>query len=67
VEEFMMLHILALLAAAFPAFFALRWVNRELGRVENSLRRVDRYVRRPAPVVAPLTFDVTLGFYRPAE
>ena len=62
-----MLHILLILAAAVPAFFALRWVSRECGRVENSLRRVDRCVRRPAPAVAPLIFDATLGFYRPVE
>jgi hypothetical protein len=60
-------HVLALLAACIPAYFAFRWVNRELGRVENSLSRVDHFMRRPIRVVAPLVFDATLGFYRPAE
>jgi hypothetical protein len=62
-----MLHVLAILAAAVPAYFALRWVSREHGRVENSLRRLDRRVRRPASAVAPLVFDANLGFYRPQE
>jgi hypothetical protein len=62
-----MLHILVILAAAIPVGYALRWIGREHSRVENSLRKVDRSVRRPASAVAPLVFDATVGFYRPAD
>jgi hypothetical protein len=60
-------HALAIALGAAFVFYALRWVRREYDRVETSLRRMDRRIRRPAPAVAPLMFDALEGFYRPAE
>jgi hypothetical protein len=60
-------HVLFLAAAAFSIFFALRWVRREYDRVDASLRRAERRIRREKSTATPLVFDSATGFYTPAE
>jgi hypothetical protein len=61
-------HVIVIAAGAVSLYFALRWVSREFSRVEDSLRRADRRIRRASmPPVTHLTFDAASGFYTPAE
>lgn len=61
-------HVFVIAAGAAALYYAVRWVSREFDRVEASLRRADRRIRRTTMSSAtPLTFDVATGFYRPAE
>ncbi len=60
--------VLAIAAGAIPVFYALRWVRRDYERVESSLRRMERRIRRPRPAAGvPLVFDAAQGFYRPSK
>jgi hypothetical protein len=58
--------VLVLAAGAVSVFCALRWVRSEFARVDASLRRTDRRIRR-AQTGTPLVFDSAAGFYRPVE
>jgi len=60
-------HILVIAAGAVSMYCAVRWVRREYDRVDASLRRADRRIRRLQPAGSPLIFDTATGFYRPAE
>ena len=61
-------HILVFTAGAASIYIAFRWARREYNRVDASLRRAERRVRRAAADRAiPLVFDETTGFYKPAE
>jgi hypothetical protein len=61
-------HVLVIAAGAVSLYFAFRWVSREFDRVEASLRRADRRIRRASNSSAtPLTFDAATGFYHPGE
>lgn len=61
-------HIFVIAVGAVSFLFAFRWLRREYDRVDASLRRADRRIRRATQVPAtPLVFDSALGFYRPAE
>ena len=62
-----MLQVLAIAAGFIAVFCALRWVRREYERVETSLRRMERHIRRASPAGTPLAFDAARGFYRLAE
>ncbi|MGO9486518.1 MAG: hypothetical protein ACLPX9_18400 [Rhodomicrobium sp.] len=59
--------VLAIAAGAISVFYALRWVRRDYERVESSLRRMERRIRRPRPAGVPLVFDAAQGFYRPSK
>ncbi len=59
--------VLAIVGGAVSVFYALRWIRREYGRVDASLRRMERRILRSSPTGTPLVFDAALGFYRPAE
>jgi hypothetical protein len=48
-------------------YFAFRWIRRELDRVDASLRRAERRIRREPSTATPLVFDSATGFYTPAE
>ncbi len=59
--------VLAVAAAAISFYFAFRWVRRESDRVEASLRRAERRIRKASPAGTPLTFDAAAGVYRPID
>ena len=61
-------HLLVFAAGAVSIYMAFRWVRREYDRVDASLRRAERRVRRAERNRAvPLVFDASTGFYKPAE
>jgi hypothetical protein len=60
-------HVLVLTAAAVSIYFAFRWVRREYDRVDASLRKAERRIRREPSRAKPLVFDSSTGFYTPAE
>jgi hypothetical protein len=60
-------HVLVLTAAAVSFYFAFRWVRREYDRVDASLRKAERRIRREPFTATPLVFDAVTGFYTPAE
>jgi len=64
---FVMPHLLVLAAAAISIYYAFRWVRREYDRVDTSLRRAERRIRRTQSTATPLVFDSATGFYTPAE
>ncbi len=64
---FVMPQVLVIAAGAVSIFCALRWVRREYDRVDSSLRRAERRIRRASPMGTPLVYDAASGFYRPAE
>lgn len=60
--------VLVIAAGAVSVYCALRWVRREYDRVDASLRRAERRIRRVPPIAGtPLVFDAATGFYQPAE
>ncbi len=59
--------VLVIAAGAVSVYCALRWVRREYDRVDASLRKADRRIRRVQPTGTPLVYDAASGFYRPAE
>jgi len=59
--------VLVIAAGAVSLFCAFRWVRREYDRVNASLRRTDRRIRRAKAIGTPLVFDAAKGYYRPAE
>ncbi len=59
--------VIVIAVGAVSVIFALRWVRREFDRVDASLRRTDRRIRRAQPAGTLLVFDAAKGFYRPAE
>jgi hypothetical protein len=61
-------HVLVIAAGAVSLYYGFRWVRREFDRVDTSLRRAERRIRRAAnPRTTPLTFDAAEGVYRPIE
>jgi hypothetical protein len=61
-------HLLVFAAGAVSIYFAFRWVRREYDRVDASLRRADRRIRRASTDrVVSLVLDDATGCYRPAE
>ena len=60
-------HLLVIAAAAASFYYAFRWVRREYDRVDASLRRAERRIRRTPSTAKPLIFDSTTGFYTPGE
>jgi hypothetical protein len=58
-------HVLVI-AAAVSIYCAFRWVRREYDRVDASLRKTERRIRRGQSGATPLVFDST-GFYTLAE
>ena len=61
-------HLFVIAAGAVSIYFAFRWVRREYDRVDASLRKAERRIRRSAQVQpAQLILDSATGFYRPAE
>jgi hypothetical protein len=61
-------HVLVFAAGAASFYLALRWALRDYDRVDASLRRAERRVRKAASGrVVPLIFDESTGFYKPAE
>jgi hypothetical protein len=61
------MHILVLTAAAVSIYIAFRWVRREYNRVDASLRKAERRIRRTPSTARPLLFDSATGFYTPGE
>ncbi|MGO9173493.1 MAG: hypothetical protein ACLP7P_16230 [Rhodomicrobium sp.] len=59
--------VLVIAAGAVSVYCAARWVRREYNRVDASLRRTSRRIRRAESAATPLVFDAATGFYRPAE
>jgi hypothetical protein len=59
--------VLVIAAGAVSVYCAVRWVRREYNRVDASLRRTSRRIRRAESAPTPLVFDAATGFYRPAE
>lgn len=59
--------VIVIAAGAVSVFCAYRWVRREYDRVDASLRRTDRRIRRVQSNGALLVFDAAKGFYRAAE
>ncbi len=64
---FVMPQVLVIAAGAVSVYCALRWVRREYDRVDTSLRKAERRVRRMQPTGTPLVYDSATGFYTPAE
>ena len=61
-------HVFAIATGAIVLFYGIRWIRRELERVESSLKRADRRISRnlrEAPV--PLILDTATGIYAPAQ
>jgi hypothetical protein len=60
-------HVLVIATAAVSLFCAFRWVRREYDRVDASLRKAERRIRRTQSTAKPLIIDAVTGFYIPAE
>lgn len=58
--------IFVIATGAIFLFYGLRWFRREHARVETSMRRSGRRIRR-ARLGTPLVYDAATGCYRPAE
>ncbi len=59
--------VIVVAAGAVSVFCAFRWVRREYDRVDASLRRTDRRIRRARSTGTLLVFDAAKGFYRATE
>ncbi|MGO8952393.1 MAG: hypothetical protein ACLPWS_00655 [Rhodomicrobium sp.] len=59
--------VLVIAAGAVSIYCAVRWVRREYDRVDASLRRTSKRIRRVESAATPLVFDAETGCYRPAD
>ncbi len=60
-------HVFVIAAGAVSVFYAFRWVRREYDRVDASLRKAERRIRRAHSIPTRLVFDAATGHYTPSK